>query len=153
MSNPSLGRGEKRFLKFRLLLPLLNWFHPFLLPLTAQDLWLPPPPIASGIRASNLLVTIRWAIFCWRKIWPSLAKKSLFDLQDEMQRLACQMIVISCVSSRKAQENTWVENNLSTQIEEARSELEVEGRNCGLLSYKWNSWERDCEDLPSAFLQ
>jgi len=53
----------------------------------------------------------------------TLNKESLLALQEEMQRLTCKMVVVSCVSSKKAQENTWVENMLYTQIEEAQSEL------------------------------
>jgi len=44
----------------------------------------------------------------------TLNKESLPALQEEMQRLACKMVVVSFVSSKKAQENTWVEKKLST---------------------------------------
>jgi len=53
----------------------------------------------------------------------TLNKESLLALQEEIQRLACKMVVISCVSLKKVQENIWVEKNLSTQIGKAQSEL------------------------------
>jgi len=53
----------------------------------------------------------------------TLNKENLLALQEEIQRLACKMVVISCVSLKKVQENIWVEKNLSTQIGKAQSEL------------------------------
>jgi len=39
--------------------------------------------------------------FLMEKDMTNLNKKRLFELEDDMQRLACQMVIVSCVSSRK----------------------------------------------------